>query len=389
MTENLLIRGGMVARSDGMERVDVLCSGGRIAAIGANIEAPNATEVDATGCVVGPGFIDVHVHGGGGFSFFRPDLTAINNYAEWAPRNGLTSFLVSTVGNDSETTTALFAALTLSIRPGVGAEPLGFHMEGPFINPVRKGAFDPRMLRHPDPAEFLRHQAAANGLIRQVTLAPELPGALDLIREVAQSGAIPAMGHTDATVEEARAGFRAGARHVTHLYNAMRPLHHREGGPSVAALLESAVTCEVISDGAHVDPDVLRMAYSILGPNRAVVVTDNLNIAGTEASTGRFAGMDVSVSGAKAVRSDGTIVGSVATIDQHFRNVVEWLHLDLPSAFKLCSLNPARVAGATNRKGSLDAGKDADLVILDVNLNVRTTICRGEITFANQALAGP
>lgn len=377
----LLVRGGLVVTGGAVVPADLLCDDGRIVAIGPGLDAPDATVLAAVGLTVGPGFIDVHVHGGGGFSFFRSDPQAIADYAAWAPRNGLTSFLVSTVGTDAATTTSLFAGLLPAIRPGAGAEPLGFHMEGPFINPARKGAFDPRMLRPPDPAEFLRHQVAAGGHIRQVTLAPELPGALDLIRAVTGSGAIAAVGHTDATVGEAREGFAAGASHVTHLYNAMRPLHQREGGPSVAALLDRAVSCELISDGAHVAPDVLRMAYALLGPGRTVVVTDNLNIAGTEATTGRFAGMDVEVSGAKAVRADGTIVGSVATIDQHFRNVVAWLELDLPTAFQLCSTNPARIAGAHGRKGSIAEAMDADLVLLDASLEVAATVCRGEVAF--------
>ncbi|MGI8925659.1 MAG: N-acetylglucosamine-6-phosphate deacetylase [Tepidiformaceae bacterium] len=377
----LLIRGGILALPAGLSRSDVLCEGRRIVAIGRSLEALGADTFDASGLTLGPGFIDVHVHGGGGHSFFRRDPDRIRAYSEWAPANGLTAYLISTIGRDEEETAAIFTDLASTVSSLPGAEPVGFHLEGPFINPARKGAFDPAMLRAPRPWEFDRYQAAARGFIRQVTFAPELPGALELAAAIAASGAIPAMGHTDATVDEARAGFDAGVRHVTHLFNAMRPIHQREGGPIVAALLEGSVTCELICDGAHVAPDPLRMAYRVLGPSRTVVVTDNLHLAGTGAGGGHFGGQAVEVSGAKAVRADGTIVGSVATIDEHFRNAVSLLGIDLPTAFRICATNPAKVAGVAESKGALERGFDADVVMLDAELRVAATICRGEVAW--------
>lgn len=218
-------------------------------------------------------------------------------------------------------------------------------------------------------------------MIRQVTMAPELPLALELATAIAVSGAIPAMGHTDATGAQAQAGFEAGIGHVTHLFNAMRPIHQREGGPIVAALLQDSVTCELICDGAHVAPELLRMAYRILGPARTVVVTDNLHIAGTDVQSGDFAGENIAVSGRKAVRTDGTIVGSVATMDEHFRNTVAFLGIDLPTAFRICATNPARVAHAQDRKGAIEHGMDADIVLLDSEMQVAATVCRGEIAY--------
>ena len=361
--------------------VDILCEDGRIAAIGHDLPGDCVQVVDARGLTVGPGFIDVHVHGGGGFSFFRSRPEQVAQYSDWAPRNGVTSYLVSTIGRDADETTRIFESLAAVVGRAGGAEPLGFHLEGPFINPKRMGAFHPNMLRLPDAAEFRRHQEAARGAIRQVTLAPELAGALELIDAVGQSGAIPSMGHTDATVAEARTGFGRGVGHVTHLYNAMRPLHHREGGPSVAALLEDRITCELICDGAHVAEDVLRMAYRILGPRRTVVVTDNLHLAGTNLTGGQFGGQEITVEGAKAVRGDGTIVGSISTMDIHFRNAIAFLGIDIATAFRLCSANPARVAAAEQRKGSIEIGKDADFVLLDGSLQVAKTVCRGAVVF--------
>ena len=214
-----------------------------------------------------------------------------------------------------------------------------------------------------------------------MTLAPELPGALDVVRAVTGSGAVAAMGHTDATAAEAHAGFESGIRHVTHLFNAMRPIHQREGGPIVAALMEESATCELICDGAHVDRALLRLAYRLLGPERAVVVTDNLDLAGVDAASGRFAGEEVTVSGARATKTDGTIAGSVATMDEHFRNSMEFLRVDITTAFQLCATNPARVIGADARKGRLAPGLDADLVALDGDGRVRMTVCRGRVAF--------
>ena len=384
--ERLRLRGGTVVTGGRLLVADVLVEGGRIASLSPPPGDGGSEVLDATGLTIGPGLIDVHVHGGGGFSFFGSDPANVGGYARWAPRNGVTAFLVSTVGRNVGETERLFAALAPAIGGAGGAEALGFHMEGPFINPARKGAFHANMLRDPSVEQWERFQRAAEGKIRQVTFAPELPGGLDLARAIAAAGAIPAIGHTDATAAEAAAGFDAGARHVTHLFNAMRPLHHREGGPIVACLLDGRATCELICDGAHLAPEVLRMAYRLLGPARSVVVTDNLHIAGTGEAGGTFGGQQVEVSGAKAVRADGTIVGSVATMDQHFRNVIEFLGVDLETAFRLCSTNPARVAGASERKGAIAAGMDADLVLLDSALRVVATICRGEIVVGRERL---
>ncbi len=377
----LLVRSGVLALPAGLARADLLCEGPRIVAIGRDLDAPGASVVDIEGLTAGPGLIDIHTHGGGGHSFFTADPGRVEAYSAWAPRNGVTSFLVSTLGTDAGETVTMLGALAPAARSTAGAEMLGFHLEGPFINPARHGAFPTAMLRPPSVAEWERYQEAAGGAVRQVTLAPELPGALDVVRAVTRSGAVAAMGHTDATLEEAGAGFAAGVRHVTHLYNAMRPIHQREGGPVVAAFMDGHVTCELICDGAHVSPALLRLAYTVLGPGRVAVVTDNLHLAGLAATGGRFAGEDITVSGAKAAKADGTIVGSVATMDQHFRNTMEFLRIDLTTAFQLCAANPARVIGVEARKGRLEPGFDADLVVLDGDQRVRMTICRGRVAF--------
>jgi N-acetylglucosamine-6-phosphate deacetylase len=331
-----------------------------------------------------PGFIDIHVHGGGGHSFFTRDPSRIAAYAAWAPRNGVTAFLVSVVGSDSEDTSGILSALRPAIDvQSAGATALGFHLEGPFINPLRRGAFPGELLRPPSAAEFAGYQDAAGGTIRQATLAPELPGALDLIREVVASGAIAAMGHTDASIEQARAGFAAGIGHVTHLFNAMRPLHQREGGPVAAALLSQA-TCELIFDGMHVSPEMLQLAFGLLGSARTVAVTDNLYLAGSGTTEGRFAGGTVRERGGVAQREDGTIVGSTLTMDQHFRNVVQILGVDLVTASAICSTNAASLLGLSDL-GSTAEGSLADLVLVDDRLDIVATLCSGRVAYLRDA----
>ncbi len=383
MAQRLLVRGGVAVVRGELAKLDIMIAGAQIAAIGAALDPGGAIVLDASGLTVGPGFIDVHVHGGGDVSFFSKDPGSVDAYARWAPRNGVTGFLVSTVGRDAGDTSALLGALARAMRPAEGAEPLGFHLEGPFLNPERKGAFPRSYLRPPSVAEFEAFQQAARGHIRQVTVAPELEGALDLIRAVADSGSVPAIGHTDATYAEANAGFAAGARHVTHLFNAMRPLHQRDGGPIAAALLQAG-TCELICDGAHVAPETLRLAYSLLGPARTVIVTDNLEMAGASGHDGQFGGERLSIKGNAAVRADGTIAGSVATMDQHVRNAVRFLGIPVQDVFQLCSANPAVVAGASARKGRIEPGFDADVVLLNEALEVVATVCRGEIAFLRE-----
>lgn len=385
MPNKLLIKDAILALPSGPSRADVLCDGRRIVAIERDLQSDGAAVLNARGLTLGPGFVDIHVHGGGGHSFFTRDPRAVTAYAEWAPENGVTSFLVSTVGPNAGATEAMLENLAAAVGGAApGAEMLGFHLEGPFLSPERRGAFHPDMLREAGREEFLRYQEAAGGHIRQVTFAPELSHALALAAAVVSTGAVASIGHTDATLAEARAGFDSGARHVTHLFNAMRPLHHREGGPIVAALLDRDVTCELVCDGVHVSPAVLRLAYGALGPGRTVVITDNMELAGTPTSAGTFAGQDIEVLGPTAVRSDGTIVGSVATMDQHFRNAIQLFGIDVATAFRLCASNPARVIGEGDRKGQVQRGFDADLVLLDADLQVVATVCRGTVAWITE-----
>lgn len=377
MPNRILVRGARVVLPRETAVLDVLCEGGQIVQVGRDIPA-NARVVAADGHTLGPGFIDVHVHGGGGASFFTRDAARLASYSAWAPRVGVTAFLASTAGRHPADLNRTLEGLAPAIGHAAGAESLGFHLEGPFINPVRKGAFDPATLQPPSTADLARAIAAAEGKVRQVTLAPELPGAHSLIELCSREGIVAALGHSDATFAEASAAFEAGASHVTHLFNAMRPIHQRDGGIAVAAMLDGRVTCELICDLVHVSPEMLRLAHLATGPERFVCVTDNMHLAGTPTTEATFLSGAVSVSGDAARKDDGTLVGSVLPMDGHFRNLVTRVGLSLEQAFLACSTNPASVAGVPSRKGRIAPGYDADLVLLDPNLEIVATICRGE-----------
>lgn len=386
MPLRFLIRGARVVLPRETVVIDVLCEGGRIVEIGHDLQA-DASVVDAHGRMLGPGFIDVHVHGGGGASFFTRDAQRLAAYSDWAPRAGVTAYLVSTAGRHAADLSRTLEGLAPAIGHAPGAESLGFHLEGPFLNPKRKGAFDPATLQSPSSATLARAFDSAEGRVRQVTLAPELPGASDLLEVCDRYGVVPAMGHSDATFAEASSAIESGVQHVTHLFNAMRPLHQREGGIAAAALLDSRVTCELICDLAHVSTEMLQLAFRTIGPGRFVCVTDNMHLAGTTTIEAGFMSDTVSVSGDAARKEDGTLVGSVLPMDGHFRNLVQRVGLSEADAFRACSTNPAAVAGVSNRKGQVAPGFDADLVLLDAELQVVATFCRGELSYSTVELS--
>jgi N-acetylglucosamine-6-phosphate deacetylase len=373
---------------DGRERrpecqIVVDGDGGWIEAVGPEV-TPVGAVVDAHDALVVPGFIDVHTHGGGGFALHTESPEEIVAYARWAPSTGTTAFLINVIGVPGGLPEPqLLAAVDAIERCSEGAEPVGIHLEGPYINPARRGAHHLSWLRRPDPAEMERMLELSRGWLRLATLAPELPGADLLIRQLVDAGVTVSIGHTDATYEQARRAIALGIRHATHCFNAMPPLLHRAPGPLGAIVEADEVTGELVGDCIHVLPPAMRVLIRALGPNRTVVVTDAQPAAGLpEGATFSFGGLTARVAGGVARLSDGTIAGSVVTMDQALRNLVQQVGVALEDAVAMLTANPARVAGVAARKGRLRAGCDADLVILDQGLRVQATICRGHVAFA-------
>jgi N-acetylglucosamine-6-phosphate deacetylase len=340
----------------------VTVEGGRIAA-GRRDESDRTTVLDLAGHWVVPGFIDLHVHGGGGASFSAGDAEEALRVITTHRAHGTTTMAASTVTGDLADLAAQAGTLSELVEQGDLA---GIHFEGPFIAANRCGAHDPTLLRDPDPAAVARLVDAARGTARMLTLAPELPGGLDSVRLLAERGVIAAVGHTDATYETTRAAVDAGATVATHLFNAMPPLAHRSPGPIAALLEDERIAIELVNDGTHLHPSVLRLAFRTAGPDRVALITDAMGAAGMGDGLYPLGPLKVEVSGGVArLTEGGAIAGSTLTLDRAFRRAVTVDGLPVADVSRALSATPARLLGIADRVGGIEEGKDADLVVMD------------------------
>jgi N-acetylglucosamine-6-phosphate deacetylase len=354
----------------------VRVEGERIAAFGPGSPAEAGEPAqELAGRWLVPGFVDQHVHGGGGAAYTTGDPDEARAAAAAHLAHGTTTTMASLVTAPLEHLERAIRALAPLVRDGVLA---GVHLEGPYLDPEHAGAHDPALLREPRAEELARLLAAGEGTVRMVTLAPERPGALELVRLTVEAGAVAAVGHTGATHEQARAAFDAGARVATHLFNAMPALHHRAPGPVAAALEDERVVVELIADGVHVHDRVAALAVRAAGPGRVALVTDAMAAAG--GPDGRYAlgGLEVEVDGGVArLAGKGTLAGSTLTMDAALRRAVHRLGMPLPEAVRAASATPAAVLGLAARAGALAPGRAADLVVLDPDLAVVGVMARG------------
>jgi len=329
-----------------------------------------------------PGYIDIHVHGGGGSDVMDGDYEAINQIAIAHSHFGTTSFLPTTMTMSKDKIIRSLRSICEAVKKGTaGAEILGIHMEGPYINPEKKGAQKEDEIKKISIEEFLEFNQASGNLIRLVTIAPEMPGAIGLIKYLYKRGIIASVGHTNATYVQTQAGIQAGLSHVTHTFNAMRELHHREPGVVGAALTSPELTVEVIADGIHIHPIVLKILTKIKEGEKVVLITDAMRAAGLKEGTYDLGGQEVIVTKGQARLKDGTLAGSVLTMDKAVKNIVNKIGIQLPKAIQMASFNPARSIGIDDKKGSLEPGKDADIVILNKNLETELTIVVGKIVY--------
>jgi N-acetylglucosamine-6-phosphate deacetylase len=346
--------------------------GSRIVAVGGG--APPRIDFDLADRYVVPGFVDTHVHGGGGGSYTSADPAEIANVAAFHLRHGTTSTIAGLVSAQADELERQVEVLAESVRSGVVA---GIHLEGPWLSPGKKGAHNPDALRPPTAAEVGRLLEVAGGTIRMATIAPELPGALEAIAQLVEAGAVAAVGHTMATYDEALRGLDAGATVATHLYNAMPSLHHREPG-AVAALLEDPrCVIELVADGHHVHPAMLDLAVRAAGVNRVSLVTDAMQAAGLGDGEYALGGLAVKVqNGLVRLREGDSIAGSTLTMDAAFRFVVREIGVSLVEAARMAATNPAGALGLGD-VGALRTGLRADLVLLDRALEVSAVMRAG------------
>ncbi|MFI8866874.1 MULTISPECIES: N-acetylglucosamine-6-phosphate deacetylase [unclassified Streptomyces] len=332
--------------------------------------------VDLSGHWVVPGFVDMHNHGGGGASFAtgtaEDALTAVRAHRA----RGTTTVVASTVTGDMDFLARQAGLLSELVEQG---ELAGVHFEGPFISPCRKGAHSEELLRDPDPAEVRKLLDAARGSARMVTLATERPGGIDSVRLLAEHGVIAAVGHTDATYEQTVEAIDAGATVATHLYNAMPAIGHRDPGPVVALLEDERVTVELINDGTHLHPAALELAYHHAGAGRVALITDAMDAAGAADGFYELGPLAVEVKdGVARLVEGGSIAGSTLTLDTAFRRAVTIDRIPVEDVVRSISANPAQLLGMYDRVGSLEPGKDADLVVLDADLALKGVMRRGE-----------
>jgi len=343
--------------------------------------APDAREISALDQTAIPGFLDVHIHGAGGHDVMEASAEAMAAVSKTVARHGTTSMLATTVTASPEVTIRSVEGLAKYIcvqheTADARAEVLGIHFEGPFISPARRGVHPPEWIKLPS-ADFLEKLLqAAEGNAQILTIAPELLGAMPCIDAARKAGMVVAMGHTDATYEQARAAIAHGARHAVHVYNAMRPFSHRDSGVIGAVLTSPDVSAELIADGVHVDDAAMRLLLQAKGAGGVVLISDGISATGMPDGKYMLGQFEVTVSGGVCRNSEGKLAGSTLTLDRALRNIVA-LGASVADAVRMLTLNPATLLGLEFKKGALRAGADADIVLLDEGLQIRTIFTRG------------
>jgi N-acetylglucosamine-6-phosphate deacetylase len=380
---DILLKNGAVALADTvLFKSDVLVKQGKVAEVGPDLRTPRgAEEIDATGRHIAPGFIDLHVHGGVGQMFEFADADGYAKIAETLARSGTTGFLATLAVQPHENTMeAIKTARGFASETG-GAKMLGIHMEGPYLNPEAAGAQLTSAMRKPSVEELAEYADAAGDLLKIMTLAPELEGGLELVSALSARGIVAAAGHSNATFNEIREAVQAGLSHVSHTYNAMRPLHHREPGVVGAALVMDLLTTELICDGHHVHPAAAGVVMRCKPRDKIVLISDSVAALGLPEGDHDFLGIPVLVKdGAVRLKDSDNLAGSVLTLDVAIRNLFNWFSdIALREIFMMASLNPATVIGIDGSKGRIAVGKDADIILIDEHFNVTLTIVEGRI----------
>ena len=364
----------------------VVIQGSKITAVGqrGKVAMPRgAREIAAKGKTIVPGFVDVHIHGAGGHDVMEGTPEALEIVAATVALHGTTSLVATTVtASEMETCRSVADISNFILESGLSparelsAEIVGIHFEGPFISHARRGVHPAEWLAAPSRALLLRFLDQARGTGQILTLAPELPGALELIAIAREAGLVVSLGHTDANQEQAMAAIAAGARHAAHVFNAMRPFSHRDTGVLGAVFTSPDVSAELIADGIHVDSTAIRMLLGLKTQDRVILVSDGTSATGMPDGKYQLGTFKVTVSGGVCRNAEGKLAGSTLTLDRALRNMVA-LDVPLASALQVVTANPARQIGLGSRKGILAPGADADLVFLDTNLEVSGVMTRG------------
>lgn len=370
----MIIKGGLAFDGSGFTERDVCIDGG----VFADEATANVEVVDATGCYVIPGLVDLHFHGSAGGDISDGDVDGLHKMGAYEASRGVCAMCPATMTLSEEILGAAADAAAAYVPAENEADLVGINMEGPYISPSKVGAQNPEYVRNPDAAEFRRLQKRAGGLFKLVDIAPEVEGADKFIEEMAGEVRI-SLAHTCTDYDTAAHAFELGARHLTHLYNAMDPMHHRKPGPIPAAAERDDVTAEIIADGVHIHPAMVRLAFNMFGDDRMILISDTLRAAGLGDGVYDLGGQDVTVRGPVATIEAGNLAGSVSDLMRCMYVAVCDMDIPLASAVKAASVNPARALGLEGKYGTLAAGAVANAVLLEKEtLEVKQVVLRGK-----------
>jgi len=374
----MFIKNCKIIYRDRIEEGSVLIKNGKIAAINPS-KVTDSHIIDAKGLYLSPGFIDIHIHGAGGHDTMEGTYEAINAISKAIVKHGTTSFLPTTMTSPtSEIYAALCAIQGAQIKGTDGAEVLGVHLEGPFISPLMVGAQNPLYIQSPSIEAFKDIVGPYMSLIKTVTLAPEIDGALELIQFLHDHHIVASIGHSKATYHEAQLSIKEGISHSTHLYNAMTGLHHRDAGV-VGATFDSDITTETICDGAHVDYPALRIAFKQKSTNSMLLVSDAIMACLMPSGSYTLGGQHVTSKDGVVKLANGALAGSVLTLDLAIKNVYEHTDYKLFEVVKMATYNPAKHCQVDCLKGSIKEGFDADLVLFDESIHIHSVIVNGHL----------
>ena len=388
-----IINAKIITPNQIIDQGSILVMNGKITAItGGHIENNEVPVIDAAGKYVSPGFIDIHVHGGGGHDFMDNTLDSFLEIARLHARHGTTSFTPTTLSCEKDEllkTLRLYEeADALNIN---GSQFIGLHIEGPYFSMNQRGAQDPRYIRLPDPVEY-KEVLKQSSIVKRWSAAPELKGAIAFGKFLKSKGILPSIAHTDAVYEDVVKAFENGYTHVTHLYSAMSGVTRRNAfrfaGVIESAFLLDDMTVEIIADGIHLPPPLLKLVYKIKGPDKIALITDAMRAAGMPSGESILGGLD---NGLKVIVEDdvaklpdrSAFAGSVATADRLVRNMIRLAEVPLTDAIKMITSTPAIIMGVADKKGSLVVGKDADIVVFDQDINIKYTIIGGKVVHAS------
>ncbi|MCZ2856877.1 MAG: N-acetylglucosamine-6-phosphate deacetylase [Candidatus Bathyarchaeota archaeon] len=377
--------GTVITPSKTIEKGVVVFEDGKITAVGQKNRikvARTAEVIDASGKIVAPGFIDIHIHGGKGRDLMDASHEAVKEIAKFLASHGTTSFVPTTISATHSKLLRAIKAVKTAMKKGTdGAEVLGAHLEGPYINLDKRGAHDANYVRLPSMDEFEEIWEASDCAVKLVTLAPELEGSEMLIQRLRELGIVASIGHSNATYTQAVDAIKHGARHATHMFNRMSVFDPREPGVVGAVLIHDELTAELICDSIHVHPAAMSLLTRVKGSEKVVLVTDAIRAAGMPDGEYTLGKQPIIVKDGISRLESGDLAGSTLTMDKAVRNIIRLVGTPLQTAVKMSTINPAVVVNVDGNKGSLEPGKDADIVIIDDEINVHLTIVKGKIVY--------